>query len=242
MNIVIIPARGGSKRIPKKNIRLFRGKPMIAWSIEAAIESNCFEKVFVSTDSEEIASIAEKLGAWVPFLRPKNLSDDYSTTKDVIKYCIECLKGKNIDIDYVCCLYATAPFVKADDLRKGLNSITKQTEDRLIFSATNFSFPIQRAIKINEHGISSMFYPENFNVRSQDLESAYHDAGQFYIAKPNIWISKDNLFEDALPILIPNWRVQDIDEEDDWERAEMLHEILEKKSKNKLGKDFKTYS
>ena len=229
MNIAIIPARGGSKRIPKKNIRLFRGKPMIAWSIEAAIKSNCFDKVFVSTDSEEIASIAKSLGAWVPFLRPYNISDDYSTTKDVIEYCIKWFKEKNIVINYVCCLYATAPFVKAEDLKKGLNLITQQTENRFIFSATNFSFPIQRAIKINEEGISSMFYPENFNVRSQDLENAYHDAGQFYFAKPNVWINKENLFEDALPILIPNWRVQDIDEEDDWARAEMLHEILEKK-------------
>ena len=232
MNIAIIPARGGSKRIPKKNIRLFRGKPMIAWSIEAAIASNCFDKVFVSTDSEEIASIAKSLGAWVPFLRPKNISDDYSTTKDVIEYCINWLKENNFVVNYVCCLYATAPFVKSDDLKKGLNLITKQTENRFIFSATNFSFPIQRAIKINEDGISSMFYPENFNVRSQDLENAYHDAGQFYIAKPCVWINKENLFEDALPILIPNWRVQDIDEEDDWARAEMLHEILQKKNEN----------
>ena len=230
MNIAIIPARGGSKRIPKKNIRLFRGKPMIAWSIEAAIASNCFEKIFVSTDSEEIASIAEGLGAWVPFLRPKYISDDYSTTKDVIVYCIDWLKEKNININYACCLYATAPFVESDDLKKGLNLIKKQTKDRFIFSATNFSFPIQRAIKINNLGISSMFYPENFNVRSQDLEKAYHDAGQFYIANPSVWINKENLFEDALPILIPNWRVQDIDEEDDWERAQMLHEILEKKT------------
>ena len=233
MNIAIIPARGGSKRIPKKNIRLFRGKPMIAWSIEAAIESNCFDKVFVSTDSEEIASIAKSLGAWVPFLRPNNISDDYSTTKDVIEYCIQWFKEKNIVVNYVCCLYATAPFVRADDLKKGLNLINQQTENRFIFSATNFSFPIQRAIKINEEGISSMFYPENFNVRSQDLENAYHDAGQFYFAKPNVWINKENLFEDALPILIPNWRVQDIDEEDDWARAEMLHEILEKKNERK---------
>ncbi len=229
MNIVIIPARGGSKRIPKKNIRLFRGKPMIAWSIDAAIKSRCFDKVFVSTDSEEIASIAKDLGAWVPCLRPKKVSDDYTTTKEVIVHCINWLKEYGLTLNYICCLYATAPFVKCDDLKKGLKLIQKQNKDRFIFSATNFSFPIQRAIKLSKDGISSMFYPENFNIRSQDLENAYHDAGQFYIAKPNLWINKDNLFDDAIPILIPNWRVQDIDDEDDWVRAEMMHQIIENK-------------
>ena len=230
MNIAIIPARGGSKRIPKKNIRLFRGKPMISWSIDAAIQSNCFDKILVSTDSMEIASFAESQGAWVPFIRPENISDDFSTTKDVIVHSINWLDTNDFNLNYVCCLYATAPFVKANDLKKGFELIKKQTQDRFIFAATNFCFPIQRAFKLDKNGISSMFYPDNFNVRSQDLEKAYHDAGQFYIAKPNIWINQDNLFEDAAPIIIPNWRVQDIDELDDWERAQLLHEILEKKN------------
>ena len=234
MNIAIIPARGGSKRIPKKNIRLFRGKPMITWSIDAAIKSNCFDKIVVSTDSEEIASIAEGSGAWVPFRRPNEISDDYSTTKEVIVHCINWLKNNNFSLKYICCLYATAPFVKVDDLKKSFKLIKKQSKERFIFSATNFSFPIQRAFKLNKNGISSMFYPEHFNTRSQDLENAYHDAGQFYIAHPSIWINQENLFEDSLPLLIPNWRVQDIDEEDDWERAEMLHQILEKKNWNKV--------
>ena len=234
MNIAIIPARGGSKRIPKKNIRLFRGKPMITWSIDAAIKSNCFDKIVVSTDSEEIASIAEGSGAWVPFRRPNEISDDYSTTKEVIVHCINWLKNNNFSLNYICCLYATAPFVKVDDLKKSFKLIKKQSKERFVFTATNFSFPIQRAIKLNNNGISSMFYPENFNTRSQDLENAYHDAGQFYIAHPSIWINQENLFEDSLPLLIPNWRVQDIDEEDDWERAEMLHQILEKKNWNKV--------
>ena len=202
---------------------------MIAWSIDAAIKSRCFDKVFVSTDSEEIASIAKDLGAWVPCLRPKKVSDDYTTTKEVIVHCINWLKEYGLTLNYICCLYATAPFVKCDDLKKGLKLIQKQNKDRFIFSATNFSFPIQRAIKLSKDGISSMFYPENFNIRSQDLENAYHDAGQFYIAKPNLWINKDNLFDDAIPILIPNWRVQDIDDEDDWVRAEMMHQIIENK-------------
>ena len=234
MNVVIIPARGGSKRIPKKNIRLFRGKPIIAWSIEAAIKSNCFDKVFVSTDSEEIATIAKSFGAWVPYLRPSVISDDYATTKDVIVHCINWLKKNNFSLNYICCLYATAPFIKSDDLKKSFKLIEEQTKDRFVFSATNFSFPIQRAIKLNNEGISSMFYPEYFNTRSQDLENAYHDAGQFYIAKPSIWINQENLFEDSIPFLIPNWRVQDIDEEDDWERAEMLQQILENKNPKKV--------
>ena len=228
MNIAIIPARGGSKRIPKKNIRLFRGKHMIAWSIDAAIKSNCFDKIFVSTDSKEIASIAKDYGAWVPCIRPKNLSDDYSTTKEVIVHCLDWLKQNDVSPNYVCCLYATAPFVRADDLKNGFELV--RNKDKFVFSATKFPFPIQRAIKINKYGIASMFNPEKFNFRSQDLENAYHDAGQFYIAKPEIWINQLNLFEGSMPILITNWRVQDIDEEDDWERAEILHEILEKKA------------
>jgi len=230
MNIAIIPARGGSKRIPKKNIRDFRGKPMISWSIEAAMQSNCFDKIVVSTDSEDIASIAKKNGAWVPFLRPKDLSDDFTTTKDVIVHSINWLEKNNLQLNYICCIYATAPFIKAKDLKESIELIKKQKKDRLIFSATNFSFPIQRAIKLNDEGISTMFYPENFQKRSQDLEKAFHDAGQFYLAKPKLWFKKDNLFEDSIPFLIPNWRVQDIDEEDDWKRAEMLHQIIETNS------------
>ena len=227
MNILIIPARGGSKRIPKKNIRLFRGKPMISWSIQAAKEANCFDKIIVSTDSEEIASIAKAEGAWIPFMRPSDLSDDYTSTKSVILHSIRWLKKNKFNLQFICCLYATAPFVKAFDLKHGLDLISKQKVDRFIFTATNFSFPIQRAFKLNSKGISSMFNPDNFNKRSQDLENAYHDAGQFYIAKPKIWVERENFFEDSIPIVIPNWRVQDIDEECDWIRAEMLHEIIE---------------
>ena len=227
MNILIIPARGGSKRIPKKNIKSFRGQPMITWSIQAAKEANCFDKIIVSTDSTEIASIAKSEGAWIPFIRPSNLSDDHTTTKTVVLHCIDWLKENKFEPRFVCCLYATAPFVRASDLKNGLELIKKQKEDKFVFTATNFSFPIQRAIRLNSKGISSMFYPKHFNTRSQDLEKAYHDAGQFYIAKPKIWLEKSNLFENSTPILIPNWRVQDIDEEDDWFRAEIMHQILE---------------
>ena len=227
MNIVIIPARGGSKRIPKKNLRAFRGKPMISWPIQAAKKANCFDKIIVSTDSTEIASIASAEGAWIPFLRPADLSDDYTTTKTVVLHSINWLKKNKFEPKFVCCLYATAPFVKPSDLKNGLELIYKQKEDKFVFTATNYAFPIQRAIRLNSKGISSMFNPKYFNTRSQDLEKAYHDAGQFYIANPKTWSDKNNLFENSAPILIPNWRVQDIDEEDDWLRAEMMHQILE---------------
>ncbi len=205
---------------------------MIAWSIDTAIKSNCFDKVLVSTDSEEIASLAIDFGACVPFLRPSSLSDDYSTTKEVIIHCINWLRSNHFSLDNVCCIYATAPFANPEDLKRAFKLIEKQKKDRFIFTATNFPFPIQRAVKINKSGISSMFYPDEFNIRSQDLEDAYHDAGQFYIAKPDIWINQENLFEDSMPVLLPSWRVQDIDEEDDWIRAEILHRILENENLN----------
>tara|TARA_B100001287_G_C22470887_1_gene429640 strand:- start:23 stop:721 length:699 start_codon:yes stop_codon:yes gene_type:complete len=232
MNVAIIPARGGSKRIPKKNIKNFRGKPIISWSIKAAIESNCFDHIIVSTDCEEIAKVAKIEGASVPYLRPKELSNDFATSREVVIHCIEWLKNQNFDVDYLCCLYATAPFVRSKDISNAFHKISTQDQEIFTFTATNFSFPIQRAIKINDQGRSSMFHPEEFNTRSQDLEKSYHDAGQFYIAKPNTWIENKNLFENAIPIVIPNWRVQDIDDPDDWKRAELLHEIISRISFN----------
>lgn len=226
MNIAIIPARGGSKRIPKKNIREFRGKPIISWSINAALESKCFDEVIVSTDCKEIAEIAKQAGALVPFLRPEKLSNDFATTRDVVLHSIDWLNLSKYSVDYLCCLYATAPFINSNDILNAFNLIKNNKEEIFTFTATSFSFPIQRAIKINNKGISSMFYPNNFNIRSQDLERAYHDAGQFYIAAPKTWINRENLFENAKPIVIPNWRVQDIDEEDDWKRAELLHKMI----------------
>ena len=233
MNIVMIPARGGSKRIPRKNIRLFRGRPIISYSIEAAIQSNCFDKVIVSTDCDEIASIAKSFGADVPFIRPKDISNDFATTQDVVSHCINWLIKNKVDPNYFCCLYATAPFVTSDDIKKAFGLLSGKSEEVFAFTATEFSFPIQRAIKINHEGKSNMFFPENFNIRSQDLEKAFHDAGQFYIARPITWQTKKNLFEDSFPIVIPNWRVQDIDVEEDWERAELLHELLDYKNLNK---------
>ncbi|MGL5410809.1 MAG: pseudaminic acid cytidylyltransferase, partial [Shewanella sp.] len=178
MKIAIIPARGGSKRIPRKNIKLFHGKPMIAYSIEAAIASGCFDKVIVSTDDQEIADVAKRYGAEVPFLRPADISNDYATTMDVMAHAIAWCKQQGWNIEAVCCLYATAPFVLPEDLRQGY-ALLQEEGVQFAFSATSFPFPIQRAIKLDEQGFVSMFSPENELVRSQDLEESYHDAGQF---------------------------------------------------------------
>ena len=228
MKVAMIPARGGSKRIPKKNIKNFRGKPIIAWSINAAIESKCFDQVLVSTDSNEIASIAKDYGASVPFLRPKNLSDDFSTTLEVVIHCLNWLESRNMNPEQFCCLYATAPFVKSQDFKKAFKLLDKKKGDQFIYSATNFPTPIQRALKIDKKGISSMFFPEFFESRSQDLEKSFHDTGQFYLASPKVWKTKKNHFEGGFPIVIPNWRAQDIDTIQDWLKAELLHEIVEK--------------
>lgn len=223
MRLAVIPARGGSKRIPRKNIKLFHGKPMIAWSIEAAQQSGCFDRIVVSTDDIEIAKIAEAYGAEVPFMRPAELSDDYTTTSDVISHAINWFNQQGETPELVCCLYATAPFVEPDDLRQGLALLNANDQCYFAFSATCFSFPIQRAIKLDESGLVSMFYPEYLLTRSQDLEEAYHDAGQFYWGRASAWLNKEPIFAaHSKVVLLPSFRVQDIDTPDDWLRAERL--------------------
>jgi len=226
MNICVIPARGGSKRIPKKNIKEFNGKPIVAYSIEAAIRSNCFDKVIVSTDDAEIADISITYGAEIPFLRPKDLSDDYTTTIPVIKHAIEWFENINKPILDVCCLYATAPFVKPEFLKDAYVKL-KESESKYCFSVTNFVFPIQRAIKIFKNNRVGMFYPENFNTRSQDLEESFHDAGQFYWGKAEAFKDEVPLFSnEAVAFILPRYLVQDIDSTDDWIRAELMHKAL----------------
>ena len=226
MKICLIPARGGSKRIPRKNIRSFCGKPMIAWSISAAKNSKCFDQVLVSTDDEEIAKIAHKYGALVPFLRPKHLADDHANTKDVMAHATQWIDREGIKCDALCCLYATAPFVQSEDLKQSLQLLNESRPETVVFAATSYAFPIQRAIYLNADGYSSMFQPEYFNSRSQDLIEAYHDAGQFYWATPQTWNKVVNLFEGMRPLVLPRWRVQDIDNEEDWIQAELLHQLL----------------
>ena len=227
MNTVcIIPARGGSKRIPRKNIKLFRGKPLLVWSIEKAIKSKCFTDVIVSTEDEEIANLAISSGANVPFLRPKELSDDFVGTLDVVKFVI---KNFNKEIKYACCLYATAPMVLTNDLVKSYEEIQILKDDSLIFTATNFDYPIQRAFVLNSLNKASMIQKNFLFTRSQDLEKTFHDAGQFYWGKTNNWLKAKNMIDNNKAYFLPRWRVQDIDDEEDWLRAEIIHKILEEK-------------
>ncbi|MCO7570715.1 pseudaminic acid cytidylyltransferase [Pseudomonas chlororaphis] len=226
MNLAIIPARGGSKRISRKNIKNFCGKPMIAWSIEAALHSGCFDQVIVSTDDAEIAEVAVQHGASVPFMRPAELSDDHTGTTPVVRHAIEWLKLHGSEPEYVCCLYATAPLIDSQDILKGLNALEKEGGD-YAFSVTSYAFPIQRAIRINEDGRVDMFNPEHFTVRSQDLEHAYHDAGQFYWGTSAAWLENRVIFgRRSLPIILPRHRVQDIDTLEDWEMAEYLFKAV----------------
>ena len=226
MRIAVIPARGGSKRIPRKNIKEFCGKPMIAWSIEAAIKSNCFERIVCSTDDEEIAAVANKYGAETPFLRPASLCDDYTATIPVIAHAIETLQQEKGSIDLVCCIYATAPFIQVIDLKNSLEQLEKE-DANYCFAVTNYPFPIQRAIRITKENRCEMFQPEMFETRSQDLEEAYHDAGQFYWGKSSAWLNGKMIFsKDSTPYILPRHRVQDIDTPEDLKRAELMLQAM----------------
>lgn len=227
MRIAVIPARGGSKRIPRKNIRPFCGAPMIAWSIAAARASKCFEHVIVSTDDDEIAQVAREHGAEVPFLRPKHLADDHTGTIAVIAHAIQALKERGMDVQETCCIYATAPFVRADDIQRGFSRLC-ETQADFAFSVTSYAFPIQRAIRMNSDGRVEMFYPEHFNTRSQDLEEAWHDAGQFYWGRAAAWLEGQPVFgEKSVPVILPRHRVQDIDTQEDWVRAEWMFRAMQ---------------
>ena len=227
MRLAIIPARGGSKRIPRKNVKEFCGKPMMAWSIEAAKASGCFDKIIVSTDDAEIADVARAYGATVPFMRPAELSDDNTGTLPVIRHALDWLSANETSVDYACCLYATAPLVSADDLRRGWELI-QQSGCSYAFSITSYAFPIQRAVRITEDGRVAMFNPKYFNTRSQDLEEAWHDAGQFYWGTALAWQEERPIFnEESLPVKLPRHRVQDIDTHEDWARAEWLFRAMQ---------------
>ncbi|MGY9049124.1 hypothetical protein P775_06385 [Puniceibacterium antarcticum] len=226
MKLAVIPARGGSKRIPRKNIRDFCGRPMISWSITAALQSGSFDRVIVSTDDDEIAEVAAAAGAEVPFRRPPALSDDHTPTRPVIAHAIDSVVTDGTRVASVCCLYATAPFVSPDDLRAGYAKL-QEPGVSYSFPVTRFAFPIQRALRMETDGQVEMFAPENFLTRSQDLEDAWHDAGQFYWAAADQWRKDAPIFgAGAVGIPVPHWRVQDIDTEEDWRRAELLFGAL----------------
>ncbi|MFW2307808.1 pseudaminic acid cytidylyltransferase [Aliarcobacter butzleri] len=223
--VAIIPARGGSKRIPKKNIKNFHGKPLIAYSIEVALKSKLFDKVIVSTDDEEIAEIAKEFGAEVPFLRPKELSDDFTGTGAVINHAINFLKEQGENIDFVCTIYATAPLLNEKYLIEGFTKL-KNSNAKNAFSCTSMPFPIQRTFKITKDERCEMFWPENFAKRSQDLEEAFQDAGQFYWTNLNIKSDEIIFSKDSIPIILPRYLVQDIDTLEDWQRAEFMYKAI----------------
>lgn len=227
MKLAVIPARGGSKRIPRKNIRPFCGKPIIAWSIAAARNSGLFDRIVVSTDDEEIAAVALDHGAEVPFLRPRAFADDHAGTNAVVKHAILWHHERGMNIEQACCLYATAPFVRPSDIVAAHGRLVASGK-AYVFSVARFSYPIQRALRMNAAGEVESFHPQHMASRSQDLEPAYHDAGQFYWGQAQAFVEELPLFAPhSLGYLLPSHRVQDIDTEEDWVRAEWLFRALE---------------
>ncbi|WP_108649723.1 pseudaminic acid cytidylyltransferase [Dongshaea marina] len=224
MNIAVIPARAGSKRIPSKNIRPFNGKPIIGYSIEAAKACECFERIIISTDDPEIAEIAVHFGGEVPFIRPNELADDFTGTNAVVAHTIHQLTE---NIDFACCIYATAPFIRPEVLRKGLQLLQANADFDYAVTVTSFPFPIQRALKLEENGSLQMREPEHRMTRSQDLDESYHDAGQIYWGHKEAFIEDRPLFSsNTLPIILSRYIVQDIDTEEDWLRAELMHKAI----------------
>lgn len=222
MRIAVIPARGGSKRIPLKNIRPFAGKPIIAYSITAARDCGLFDRIIVSTDDDEIAAVARDCGAETPFVRPPELSDDHTGTNEVTAHALAWLAEGGQYAELACCLYATAPFVQLDDLRRGHEALIS-TGKSFAFSVTTYAFPIQRAIRITPGDGVAPFFPQWIDCRSQELEEAYHDAGQFYWGRANAFRSGLPIFAaHSVAVVVPRHRVQDIDTPEDWKQAELM--------------------
>ncbi len=228
MNIAIIPARIGSKRIVKKNIKLFNGSPMISFVIKESLKSGLFDKIIVSTDSDEIKKISEQYGATCPFTRPKNISDDFTPTVPVIDHAIRfCEENFNWNIDNVCCIYPCAPFLLKSDLEIGLKLLDGSTKD-YVFPIAEFNSSIYRSLKIKEKNNLVSVFPENILERTQNLDKAYYDVGQFYWGRKSSWLKNDKIHSSSEGIIIPSWRAVDIDTPDDWKRAELLFNLLEK--------------
>lgn len=227
--LAVITARGGSKRIPKKNIKSFCGRPILAYSIQAALDSGLFDEVMVSTDSDEIADVAKAYGAKVPFMRSAKTSDDFAATKDVLLEVFGKYIESGWNLQRACCLYPTAPFITPDSLRQGYE-LLEQEGVYMVNPIVRFSFPPQRGVAINAEGLIQPLYMENRFVRSQDLEAVYHDCGQFYWYKVPEFMDKDGIVDEyAAPLIVDELHVQDIDNETDWEIAEMKYEILQRK-------------
>ncbi|VVE89030.1 pseudaminic acid cytidylyltransferase [Pandoraea bronchicola] len=227
MKVAIIPARGGSKRIPRKNEREFLGKPIIAYSIEAARASGAFDRIMVSTDDAELAALARRYGAETPFVRPKSLADDHTGTNAVVKHALQWLKDQGQPAAVACCIYATAPFVQPQFLLQGLE-LLKRHGCAYAFSVTSYAFPIQRALLIDESGAVRAREPEHILTRSQDLEETFHDAGQFYWGRAEAFLNDVVLYSsDARAVVLPRHFVQDIDTLEDWRRAEFMYRALQ---------------
>ncbi len=226
-SVAIITARGGSKRIPRKNIREFCGKPIIAYSIEAALGSGIFDEVMVSTDDVEIADIAKAFGAKVPFFRSEKTSNDFATTADVISEVLDKYEKMGKSFDYACCIYPTAPFITAEKLKLAMEKLQSEGGDSAM-PVVKFSFPPQRCLVIND-GSLEYKWPENMNKRSQDLEPFYHDCGQYYVFKVSSFRKSGQIIGGkVIPIVTPDTEVQDIDEMSDWQIAELKYKILHK--------------
>jgi pseudaminic acid cytidylyltransferase len=226
MRVAILPARGGSKRIPRKNVRPFHGLPAIAWPIRAALASGCFDRVLVSTDDDEVAAVARAHGAEVPFRRPPELSGDHVGTTPVVSHAVGWLEASGTPLDAVCCVYATALFLRPSDLQQGLAVLMSGDAD-YAFSVTRYAFPIQRSLRVNAAGRVEMFQPEHRETRSQDLPEAWHDAGQFYWGKAEAWREgRPVLGPGSAPVPLPRYRVQDIDTPEDWRQAELMFAAL----------------
>jgi pseudaminic acid cytidylyltransferase len=224
--VAIITARGGSKRIPRKNIRPFRGKPMLAWPLEAALACGCFAEVMVSTDDPEIAGVAREYGAAVPFLRSAATADDFATTADVLVEVLQSYRSRGRTFDLACCIYPTAPFVTTDALHEAFRRLQAGPFD-VIMPVAAFSYPIGRALRRDESGRMDLIWPENLNRRSQDLPPSYHDAGQFYWFRVEPFLRSRALFgPNTGGMVLPDSHVQDIDNEADWTLAELKHQHI----------------
>lgn len=225
IRLAVIPARGGSRRVPRKNVRLFEGRPLLTWPIEVAIASGVFREIVVSTDDAEIADIARAAGATVPFLRPEELADDFTPTVPVIAHAVAEMAHAGQNFDSVCCIYPGAVFVTANDLVKSAELASRHA-DRFTASVVRYPHPIQRALGLDHEGVLRPINPEAIEERSQDLEERWHDAGQLYWGSPQSWLGQRNILDAVVGYEIPSWRVQDIDTEDDWRRAELIHRLL----------------
>jgi len=225
--VAIIPARGGSKRIPHKNLKAFAGLPIIAHSIRVALASGLFDQVVVSTDDPEIEAVAREHGAQVPFRRPAHLADDHATTHAVVSHALQELTSQGQVLTHACCIYATAPFLQQRFLHEGLALLQQHPERAFAFSVSGFGFPVQRALTLDAEGALVPLNPQFRETRSQDLAPAYQDAGQFYWGRVEAWLQNEVLYsERSLPVIIPRHLVQDIDTEDDWLRAQYLYAAL----------------